>query len=323
MRSFDRRRVLAGALAAATGFATEPVHSKAPHAKTQAAGIYRYRLGDLELTAISDGVWHRPVGPDFVRNANFADVRRAMAAAYMPAGDRLPLPFTALLVNTGRRLVLIDAGSGGQIAPTAGLLPANLRAAGIDPKAIDIILISHFHPDHISGLKTKDNARVFPNAEIKVAAPEWAYWMDDANLRAAPDTAKTQFLNARRIFRDIAKDVARFAPGSEVAPGITSIAAYGHTPGHTVFAVSSGGDSVLVLGDTTNHPALFVRHPQWQGQFDIDGTLAAETRMMLLNRAAADRMLVAGFHFPFPACGHVVRDGNGFALVPRQWQPNL
>ena len=201
-------------------------------------------------------------------------------------------------MNTGGKLVLIDTGTAGQLAPTAPGIGASLAAAGVDPKAVDIILISHFHPDHINGIKSKEGQRVFPNAEINVPAPEWAFWMDDAKLNAAPEAARPAFLNVRRIFNDIAKDVKRFEPGGEVAPGITSIAAHGHTPGHTAFAVASGNQSMLVLGDTTNHPWLFARNPEWQAIIDTDGAMAAETRKKLLDRASADKMLVQGYHFP-------------------------
>ena len=115
----------------------------------------------------------------------------------------------------------------------------------------------------------------------------------------------------------------RFEPGKEVAPGITSIAAYGHTPGHTAFAVASGNQSMLVLGDTTNHPWLFARNPEWQGMFDIDGTMAVETRKRMLDRAAADKMLVQGYHFPFPASGYIVKTATGYEVVPVMWQPML
>jgi glyoxylase-like metal-dependent hydrolase (beta-lactamase superfamily II) len=244
-----------------------------------------------------------------------------MADAFMPATDKLAIPFTTLLVNTGSKLVLIDTGTGGQIASTAGTFGANLAAAGISPKAVDIILISHFHPDHINGIKTKDDERVFPNAEIKVPAAEWAYWMDESNLSKADEAMKPYFLNARRIFRNIAKDVTRFEPDQQVAPGIASIAAPGHTPGHTAFSVGSAEQFMLVLSDTTNHPKLFLRRPEWQAVFDMDGGLAVETRKQLLNRAVADKMLVQGYHFPFPASGHIAKSGRGYELVPAEWRP--
>jgi glyoxylase-like metal-dependent hydrolase (beta-lactamase superfamily II) len=184
-------------------------------------------------------------------------------------------------------------------------------------------VISHFHPDHINGIKTKEGQKTFPNAEISVPAPEWAYWMDDSKLSTASEGLKPGFLNARRIFADIAKEVKQFDPGTEVAPGITSIAAYGHTPGHTAFTVASGSQSMLLLSDTTNHPWLFVRNPEWQAIFDMDGNMAVENRKRLLDRAAADKMVVQGYHFPFPASGHITKTAKGYDLVPVMWQPAL
>jgi glyoxylase-like metal-dependent hydrolase (beta-lactamase superfamily II) len=322
MASLTRRTLLAGSASAAAA-TTFPLHSAAaaaPPAGKQAPGFYRFKIGSYELTAVYDGLWYRDIDDKFVRNVPFPEVQQALTDARMPA-NKIVLPFTALLVNTGAKLILIDTGTGGQIAPTAGSM--DLGAAGIDPKAVDAILISHFHPDHINGIKTKENQVVFPNAEINVPAPEWDYWMDDANMNAAPAAARPAFRNVRRVFGDIAKEVKRFEPGKEVAPGITSIAAYGHTPGHTVFAVASGNASLLVLGDTTNHPALFARHPEWQAVFDVDGSMAAETRKKLLDRTAADRMLVQGYHFPFPASGHIAKEGSGYEFVPVHWQPTL
>jgi glyoxylase-like metal-dependent hydrolase (beta-lactamase superfamily II) len=313
---------LAGAAGALPGLCSNPAAAAAPPSGRQAPGVYRFRIGSYELTALNDGVWMLPLDDKFVRNAAFPDVQKAMADNFLPT-DKMPIPFTTLLVNTGGKLILIDTGTGGQLVPTAGTMMSNLATAGIDPKTIDAILISHFHPDHINGIKSKDGELVFPNAEISVPAPEWAFWMDDAKMNAAPDGAKPAFLNVRRIFGNIAKDVKRFEPGSEVAPGITSIAAYGHTPGHTAFAVASGNQSMLVLSDTTNHPWLFVRHPEWQAIFDADGAMAANTRKMLLDRAAADRMLVQGYHFPFPASGYITRTPTGYDLVPVMWQSAL
>jgi glyoxylase-like metal-dependent hydrolase (beta-lactamase superfamily II) len=321
MPELTRRSVFTSAAAAAlAGSATAADAEPARNMATP--GIYRYKVGEYELTAIYDGIWYRPIASDFIRNAPFAEVEHALDQAFMPH-DKLDTPFTTLIVNTGKRVVLLDTGTGGQIAPSAGVFRSNLAAAGIDPKEVDTIVISHFHPDHINGIKDKDNALIFPRAEIMVPAPEWAYWMDDANLNAAPSDLKITFLNQRRIFSDIAKQVTQFEPGKEVAPGIVTVPAPGHTPGHTVFAIHSGDQSLLVLSDTAQHPAVFARHPEWQAVFDIDGAEAVATRKKLFDRAAADRMLVTGYHFPFPACGHLIKTATGYEHVPVEWQTAL
>jgi len=322
MARLTRRGILAGSAAATLGSAAHSARAAAPPATKAGPAIYRYRIGAYELTALYDGIWYRPIGQDFIRNAPFADVEHALDAAFMPH-DKLATPFTTLIVNTGRRLVLLDTGTGGQISPTAGMVVENLAAAGIAPDEVDQIVISHFHPDHINGIKDKDNNLIFPNAEITVPEAEWAFWMDDANMNAAPAALKETFRNQRRIFSDIGKSVTHFAPGKEVAPGIETLAAAGHTPGHTVFAVHSGNQSLMVLSDTAQHPAVFARHPEWQAAFDVDGAETIVTRKKLFDRAAADRMLVTGYHFPFPACGHLVKTATGYEHVPIEWQTTL
>jgi glyoxylase-like metal-dependent hydrolase (beta-lactamase superfamily II) len=247
-------------------------------------------------------------------------VNKALATAFLTP-NVLPISFTALLVNTGAKLVLIDTGTAGQITDSAGFMNANLAAAGVSPNAIDTIVISHFHPDHIDGIKTKDGDKVFANAEILVPEPEWKFWMDDGHMSRATGAVHRYFLNARRIFKDIAKEVRPFKPGAEVAPGIVSVPAFGHTPGHTAFAIHSGGKSMLAMSDTAREPWLFVRHPGWQPTYDMDGPLAVKTRKAMLDRAAADRKLVEAYHFPFPACGHIAKSGAGYELVPAMWQP--
>ena len=220
MTALSRRTLLASSAAAlaATSAPTYTARAAAPITGQQGAGIYRYKIGSFEITAINDGTWYRALDDKFVKNAPFADVQKALSDQFLPT-DKIPIPFTTLMVNTGSKLILLDTGTGGQLAPTAGTMAANMAAAGIDPKAVDTIIISHFHPDHINGIKTKDGAKVFPNAEINVPAPEWAHWMDDAKMNAAPEAARGAFLNARRVFGDIANDVKRFEPGKEVAPG--------------------------------------------------------------------------------------------------------
>jgi glyoxylase-like metal-dependent hydrolase (beta-lactamase superfamily II) len=314
-----RRSILVGSAIAAANFAL-PALAAAPPAAVQGPGVHRTKVGAFQVTALYDGTWFLPIDAKFVRNANAATVNRALADAFLPPRI-MPISFTALLVNTGTKLVLIDTGTAGQVADTAGVMLDNLKAAGVTPEQIDAILISHFHPDHIDGIKTKDGAKVFARAEIFVPEPEWAFWMNDANMAGQPKPVQRYFLNAKRIFGDIANEVQRFKPGTEIVPGITSIPAYGHTPGHTAFAIHSGNQSMLVMSDTVRNPYLFARYPDWQPIFDMDGALAVKTRRRMLDRAVADRMLVEAYHFPFPASGHMVKRGLGYELVPVEWKP--
>lgn len=320
MAALSRRTVITGAALAAAGTVLPRPANALDKATMQGPGVYRYPLGDYQLTALYDGTWFVPIDDKFVRNADGSSVNKALTDAFLPP-NVLPVSFTALLVNTGKRLILIDTGTAGQITDTAGVMLDNLRVAGITPADIDTIVISHFHPDHIDGIKTKDGDKVFANAEIWVPEPEWKFWMDDANMGRFTGKVHRYFLNARRIFRDIAGEVHRFEPGAEVAPGITSLPAYGHTPGHTAFAVHSGNQSLLVMSDTARNPYLFVRHPEWQPTFDMDGPMAVQARRHMLDRAAADRMLVDAYHFPFPACGHIVKTASGYEFEPVMWSP--
>jgi glyoxylase-like metal-dependent hydrolase (beta-lactamase superfamily II) len=319
MRQVSRRSFLTASALAGAAFAM-PAGAGVPLASAQGPGVYRFKLGDYQLTALFDGVWYLPIDDSFVKNASGVEVNQALAAAFLPP-NVLPISFTALMVNTGAKLVLIDTGTAGQIADTAGSMLDNLKVAGIRPDAIDTILISHFHPDHIDGIRSKDGEKIFPNAEILVPEPEWTFWMDDSNMGPATGAVKRYFLNARRIFGDIAKEVRRFKPGAEVAPGIVSVPAFGHTPGHTAFAIHSGNQSMLAMSDTVRNPYLFARHPDWQPSFDMDGPQAVAARRQMLDRVVADRMLVQAYHFPFPACGHMLKTATGYELVPVEWQP--
>jgi glyoxylase-like metal-dependent hydrolase (beta-lactamase superfamily II) len=324
MTSLDRRTaLLAAASAGALPFAGALVPSvaQAQTVTSQAPGYYRYKVGDILVTAVNDGVARRPLD-GFIRNADLADVKKAMQAAFLP-DDQVTIPFTTLVLQIGDRLTLIDTGNGNSGAPTSGTWMANFRAAGFDPAKVSTILVSHFHGDHINGLRLKDGTAVFPNAEIMVPAAEWAFWMSDERMNAAPDAMKGAFQNVRRVFGPMSANVKQFEHGKEAVSGVTALAALGHTPGHTVFAIQSGTGRLMAMSDTTNHPALFVRNPDWSAIFDMDADAARATRRRLLDMAATERMQVAFYHAPFPATGHISRDGNGYELVPAMWQPAI
>lgn len=299
--------------------APEPA-SAAPGA--QVPGIYRYRLGDFLLTALSDGLNPAPLKEGFVKNASVEEVAAALEARFLPS-DTIPIPFVPLAIRSDSDLILVDTGYGDSGPPTAGSLADNMAAAGLAAEDVTQVLITHFHPDHISGLRNADGSLAFANAQIHVPEPEWAFWMDDANMSSAPEGMRGAFERVRAVFEGTDDRRTSFAWDAEVLPGITSVDAHGHTPGHTAFAIASGDEQMLLLGDTTNHPALFVRHPDWAVAFDMDADAARETRRRLLDRAASDRLQIAGYHFPFPSTGHVARDGDGYDYVPVQWTPIL
>jgi glyoxylase-like metal-dependent hydrolase (beta-lactamase superfamily II) len=324
--TITRRTVLAStALAAAPIAGPAIAQTASPPAPAQGApsrqapGFYRYKVGDIEVTAVNDGSAPRPL-EGFIRNAELSAVQQAARDAFLPQ-NTIQNSFTALVLNNGGRLTLIDTGNGDSGAPTTGRWMENFRAAGFDPSQVNTIVISHFHGDHINGMRRKDGTAVFPNAEVLVPATEWAFWMDDARMNQAPENMRGGFLGARRVFSPIAKDVKQYEMDKEIVPGLTSVAAPGHTPGHTAYMLSSGSGKLLILSDTANHPALFVRNPDWSAVFDMDADVARATRRKMLDLAASERAQVAFYHAPFPATGHITKDGDGFRFVPVQWSP--
>jgi glyoxylase-like metal-dependent hydrolase (beta-lactamase superfamily II) len=200
----------------------------------------------------------------------------------------------------------------------------NLQAAGVDPKSIDIVLMSHLHPDHTNGIRALDGSMAFPNAEIMVPSKDWAFWMSDENAAKAPnDMMKNYFANVRKIYAGIESKVTKYEWDKEVAPGITSIATPGHTPGHTSFVVASGNSKILLQVDVTNIPEFFLRNPDWHCVYDVEPDLAQETRHKFYDMAAAEKATVVGFHFTFPSIGHVEKDGARYRLIPSAWNPTI
>jgi len=288
-----------------------------------AEGFRRIKVGNAEVIALNDGVARRPLGEEFVKNAPLTEVKALLASQGLPT-DYIDIPFTAFLVVSGGRRILMDTGFADNGGPTTGRLLTNLAAAGFKPEDIETVLISHYHGDHINGLRRKDGSLVYPNAKVMVPEPEHAFWMNDATMNARPEAQRGGFMAARRVFAQMPADkLVRFTPGAEVVPGIHSVAAYGHTPGHTLFELSSAGQSFKYVGDLTNVPALFVRNPDWAVTFDMDADAARQVRRATLQRIVQSNAIVGGFHFPFPAFGRVAAQDNGYAFQPLAVDANL
>jgi glyoxylase-like metal-dependent hydrolase (beta-lactamase superfamily II) len=225
------------------------------------------------------------------------------------------------VLETGGKRVLIDTGNGeavfAQSKGERGRLQQNLAAAGVDRNAIDVVVISHFHADHVNGLLAADNTPAFPSAEIKVPEGEWRFWMDDGEMSRAPKGRMAElFHNNRRVFDALGRKVTRFAWDEEVAPGVTAVGTPGHSIAHTSFVVASGASQVFVQGDVANHAIVFARHPDWHGWFDQDPVQAAATRRRVYDMLVAEKMPVQAYHHPFPALSHVEKDGNGYRVIP-------
>jgi len=320
MKQMTRREVIfsAAATAAAFGLGGRLSFLGTAHAQTVTErGFHRYNVGSIEVTALYDGMWEKAHDPAFIKNASVDETKAALAAAGLPT-DFVPIPFTPNLVKTGGQVTLIDTGTGGQTGgPKAGMFMKHLAAAGVDPGSVNHILISHFHADHIFGLMTKapENKPVFQNAVLHVPATEYKFWMDPA-VERLPEARRPLAKRVQEMFPMMKDKVQVYEGDKEVVAGIRPIDSPGHTPGHTSYHVSSGSDQLIVLGDVTNIPALFVRNPGWHAGFDQDAATAEATRRKLLDRAVADRTMVTGYHFPFPAAGRIAKDGNGYAFVP-------
>jgi glyoxylase-like metal-dependent hydrolase (beta-lactamase superfamily II) len=211
----------------------------------------------------------------------------------------------------------MDTGFSDNGGPTTGRLLANLNAAGYKAEDIDTVILSHFHGDHILGVRNKAGQLVYPNAKIMVPSVEHAFWMDDASMAAAPDAMKGAFQTVRRMLGGLNdSQLVKFEAGTEIVPGIKSVAAYGHTPGHTLFMVESKGEKFAYLADITNVPQLFARNPDWAVQFDMNAEDARVARRKVFDMIVADKVMAGGFHFPFPAFGRVEKLGNGFEFKP-------
>jgi glyoxylase-like metal-dependent hydrolase (beta-lactamase superfamily II) len=315
MSHHTRRDLLAISALAASSVATRQVLAAAPLGAQSPPSAYRYKIGSFEVTSVYDGVRRFPLPPNFVANAAPEQVRSAFSDAMRPT-DTVDNPFTPTVINTGSRLVLVDAGNGPQPAgATMGRLVENMKGAGLAPEHIDLVIISHFHPDHILGLRTADGQPTFPNAEVAVPERELAFWFDEGEESRAVEARKANFPLARRIFAPGASRVRTYKGGEEVIPGITAIEAPGHSPGHMAFRVQSGTEGLLLLGDAAHLPFLFVRNPDWTPSFDMDRELARQTRRKLLDQAAADRLPVAAYHWGFPNVGYVKQVGTGFELI--------
>lgn len=268
----------------------------------------RFKIGGLRAWMVYDGTWERPISPNFVRNASVEDVKAALKSANLP-DTYVPIPYSVLVVLIRGNYVMFDAGTGGQLHPGAGKLAENMRAAGIDPAKIKTIAISHFHPDHVLGLMAKDtNAQIYPNAEIFMPSAEYKYWMDASVTK--PEAQRIQkvfptWKNTRLIDGEV-----------EVAPGVRSMPTIGHTPGHMSYIIASRRRQMIVLGDVSNLPVLFVRNPGWQGSFDMDPRMAEATRRRTFDRIIADRMLIAGYHYGIPGAGRLSKDGQRYLFRP-------
>jgi glyoxylase-like metal-dependent hydrolase (beta-lactamase superfamily II) len=318
--TFSRRDMIISAATAGAVFGLDKrftILGASPAAAATAIeyGFYNFKVGDVEMTAIYDGEWAKDHDPGFIKDVSVEDTKKALVAAGLP-DDKVRISFSVMVAKIGGKTVMFDAGTGGQVAPTAGLMMSKgLAAAGFDAAKIDAVVVTHIHPDHVFGLLSKDNAPVFPNAEVIVNAKEHAFWTDAALAGKMPEGMKGMIDRQQQVFAGL-KNVRKIDDGAEVLPGLKAVATNGHTPGHTSYQLASGKDVLYILGDVSNIPALFLKHPNWHVQFDMDGAMAEKGRRAIMDRAISEGAMIMGYHYPFPAAGKVVKDGDGYTFTP-------
>jgi glyoxylase-like metal-dependent hydrolase (beta-lactamase superfamily II) len=289
-------------------------------------GFYRFKIGDFRATVISDGQGPIPVSPIFVMNASEAELAAVLSANFMqPVIQATNNP---LVVDTGRERILVDTGFGEIIGPPFGNFPrleANLGRAGITPESIDLVVISHGHLDHIGGLVTKSGALAFPKAQFVFVDTEWNYWTggrfeSEVNSSPMPEPFKEGTIGAARENLPPVADRSRFVKqGGEITSGVHYIAASGHSPSHATILFASGKEQFMHMGDIAHNPVTSLQHPEWSPVFDYDPAQAIKSRKAILDRVATDRVMAMGYHFPFPAIGHVVRHDGAYHWEAAQW----
>ncbi len=305
----------------AVSLLASPLLAKAPMQEKQVPGYYRYQLGAFEITALHDGaldmkaeLLHNTEGQEIERLAN------RMFAGYPVMQGTV----NAYLINTGAQLVLVDAGGSKAFNPALGRLLDNLHAAGHSPEQVDMVLLTHMHPDHIGALTDGEGKPLFPNAQVFTSQIENEYWLAEDAEKKSPE-ARLPMIKAAKAAAAPYKAGNRWqtlADGGSPVTGIKALAAPGHTPGHTMYEVQSEGESLLIWGDIVHVHSVQFAKPGTSIAFDVDGKLAVATRLESMKKAASGKLLVAGMHLPFPGIGHVRMDAEeSYAWVPVEYQP--
>jgi glyoxylase-like metal-dependent hydrolase (beta-lactamase superfamily II) len=266
-----------------------------------------FKIGDLEIKGYSDGILRTSL--DLV-----LDMPRPQSEALVGGTDNgsLFIPVNNFAFQRDGKTILIDAGAGNTMQPTLGKLPATLRAGGIEPASVDIIVITHLHPDHANGLVDDSGEAIYPNAEILVHAQEYDFWMKE-NTGSEPDNVKKTRARNKINMKPYLERTRRMRDGEEVL-GCTPILAAGHSPGHTCWRIMAAGESFVAWGDLVHLSAIQISHPDVALTYDLDREMARQSRRRILDMVANERIVIAGAHVNAPGFGHVVRKGATYVF---------
>lgn len=285
----------------------------------------RFRHGAFECTVVTDGILE--MGPARVNfpTADPVEVDALLTLNHL-SPEHVRLNENLLIVDTGDQLIQFDSGVGidpafgrGFFGPKTGQALPNLRAAGIDPADIDIVAITHTHPDHVWGLVDVDGVPLYPHAKIAVSREDFNHWTDLSRVENAPNQhMKDHYLGAHKNLLPYAEAdrIIWMGDGSELVPGITAIATPGHSPGHLIYRIESEGETIICWGDLCHHSVLLLQHPEWAFQFDYEQAAATAQRHRVYELVESNRYKVLAYHFPFPGLGHIKRDGTGYSWLP-------
>jgi len=311
-----KRIVCSTLIASAFALASHGASAAAPLAKASAPGYFRFMLGSFEVTALSDGTVDLPV--EQLLSEKPAATRTALSRAFL--ATPLETSVNAYLINTGSKLVLIDTGAAGLFGPTLGKLLVNLKAAGYDAAQVDEVYLSHLHPDHVGGLLA-GGAAAFPNALVRADQRDTDFWLSQARMDQAPAASKGYFqgaMGALKPYQATGK-LQPFTGKTELTPGISAVPNYGHTPGHTVYSVTSEGKTLLLIGDMIHVGAVQFGAPGVTISFDSDSKAAAAARQTVFGQAARDGVLIGASHLAFPGLGHLRASGKGYDWLPMNY----
>ena len=323
----DRRNFIVGSGVVAAGVALAPAlpfapaHAAAPQGTAQAPGYYRTKVGSIEIVSLSDG--GMTLGDELMLKASAETLAAAKEKSFIKAGKEFPAYVNGYVINTGKKVTLVDTGAKGY-APTLGNLFSNLNASGIGAEQVDEIVLTHAHPDHANGLLDDKGARAYPRAKLRLSEEELAFWFSDEKKAAMPDKAMAFDLARKNIgpYKE-AGQVETFKLGADLGGGIHSLALPGHTPGHTGLRITDGAEQFLIWADLVHVPAVQFAHPDISIAFDIDPEQAKATRAKIFAEVQADKLRIAGMHLAFPAIGHVDKSGTGYAFVPQMWETSV